>query len=150
MVNPVFQVQSQLYIHAAREAAWKKFTNLADWPRWNSEILATEWVTGTPWEEGSVFALRHKSLLGATTTTVATLRMVVAGQAATWESTGAGMQIINSARFDDDLGGCKLTARHSYHGAPAYLLRLLKARQQRTLAGAMEELKEYVEGPPRR
>lgn len=145
----MFQVQDEVYIQAAREAVWRKFANLQDWPRWNSEVLETEWISGEPWVEGARFALRHRSLLGVTTTE-ALLRMVSPARAVVWESSVMGMTVINSANFADDLGGCKLTAKHAYHGAGALVLRLFKARQQRILAQAMRELKSYVEGAPRR
>ena len=145
----MFQVQDELFIQAAREAVWRKFTRLHEWPLWNSEILAADWVSGEPWTEGARFSLRHRSLLGETTT-VAVLRMVSPGRAAVWESQALGMTIVNSANFADDLGGCKLTARHAYHGAGSLVLRVFKARQQATLARAMRELKTVVEGEPRR
>jgi hypothetical protein len=145
----MFQVQDEIHIHAAREAVWTKFARLHEWPRWNSEILDTEWLQGEPWAEGSRFALRHRSLLGVTTTT-AVLRMVSPGRTAVWESHAMGMTIVNSANFADDLGGCKLTARHAYHGAGSLVLRLFRTRQQTTLEQAMRELKSYIEGEPRR
>lgn len=149
MGSPVFQVQSELYIHAARGAVWQAFTRLADWPRWNSEILAAGWLEGKPWQEGSIFELRHRSLFNAVTTTQAVLRMVAPESTAVWESNAGGMQVVHTVNLRDDLGGCRLSARHAYHGAPAYGLRLLAGRQQAKLDHAMRELKEYVEGLPR-
>ncbi len=88
MADPIFQVESELYIHAARGAVWQAFTRLDEWPRWNSEIVATRWVEGEPWQEGSIFELRHRSLFNRVTSTEAILRMVSPTRTATWEKRG--------------------------------------------------------------
>ncbi len=145
MINPSFQIVGETHIRVARGSVWRVFSRLEDWPLWNSEIIEANWVAGKPWTEGAVFELRHKSLFGAVTATRATLRMVAPETSVVWESQGAGMHIINSAHFQEDLGGCKLTARHAYSGIGAAGLMLIKGRQQAKLAAAMEELKQYVE-----
>ena len=149
MADPIFQVESELYIHAARGAVWQAFTRLDEWQRWNSEIVATRWVEGEPWREGSIFELRHRSLFNRVTSTEAILRMVSPMRTAAWESAAGGIQVVNSATLRDDVGGCLLTARHAYHGRAAHGLRLLAGRQQAKLDNAMRELKAYVEGMPR-
>ncbi len=143
----MFQVESTIYIHATPPAVWLQFARLEEWPRWNSEILAAEWLQGEKWHEGSVFVLHHHSLLGSTKRTTATLKMVVVAQSVVWESQSMGITVVNSARFADSTGGCRLTARHSYHGALSLPLRLFRQRQQHALEGAMRELKEAVEEP---
>lgn len=145
VINPMMSVTSTIYIHAAPATAWAFFSRLEDWPVWNSEILEAGWIAGAPWQEASRFRLRHRSLLGTTATTDAILNMVVSGQVAVWESHAMGMTLVNTARFDASSGGCRLTASHTYHGAPALLLRLVRRRQQRTLERAMHELKRAVE-----
>lgn len=150
MINPSFQVQDELYIHAASEAVWQKFSRLEDWPRWNSEVLSASWVQGEAWKEGSIFNIRHKSLMGMKTTTAAVIRMCLPANTVVWESNASGIAVVNSASFADEVGGCKLTARHAYHGLPTLALRLLSARQQSNLENAMRELKGFVEGSPRR
>lgn len=147
MINPSFQVQDELYIHAASQAVWRKFSQLSEWPQWNSEVLAARWVQGGEWQEGSILELRHKSLFGTEATTTAVIRMCVPGNTVVWESRTAGMTVVNSASFADDVGGCKLTARHAYHGMPTLALRLLGGRQRSNLEQAMRELKRFVEGP---
>jgi hypothetical protein len=149
MAQPVFQVESECYIHAARAAVWKALTRLETWPRWNTEIVAARWVEGEPWQEGSIFELRHHSLFKRITATEAVLRMVSPLRSATWESEGPAIQVVNSAHLRDDGGGCLLSARHAYHGPAAHGLRLLAARQQAKLDYAMRELKGFVEGQPR-
>lgn len=145
MIHPAFQIVDEIHIQAARGGVWRVFTRLEEWPLWNSEIIEANWVEGEPWTENAVFELRHKSLFGAVTATRAVLRMVVPETSAVWESRGAGMHIVNSAHFQDDLGGCKLTAKHAYSGIGAAGLMLIKGRQQAKLAAAMEELRRYVE-----
>jgi hypothetical protein len=149
MAQPVFQVESERYIHAARAAVWNTLTSLETWPRWNTEIVAARWVEGEPWREGSVFELRHHGLFNRVTATEAVLRMVSPRRSATWESASTGIQVVNSAQLRDDGGGCLLTARHAYHGPAAHGLRLLAARQQAKLNHAMGELKGFIEGQPR-
>ena len=145
MINPSFHVQDEIYIHAASQSVWQIFSKLHHWPRWNSEVLAAQWLSDDSWHEGSTFELRHKSLFGSETTTKAILRMCVPGDTVVWESQGAGMTVVNSASFADDIGGCKLTARHTYHGLATFGLRIIKGRQQANLRQAMLELKQYVE-----
>ena len=94
----------------------------------------------------SIFQLRKMSLFGTETTTTAVIRMCVPGNTVVWESQSSGMTVVNSASFADDVGGCKLTARHTYHGLPTLLLRLFAGRQRSNLQQAMHELKAYVEG----
>ena len=60
-----------------------------------------------------------------------------------------GLQIVNTASFSDDAGGCKLRAKHTYHGPMSLIVQLLRGRQQQLLETAMQELKEFVEGSPR-
>lgn len=150
MIHPAFQIVDEIHIQAARGGVWRVFTRLEEWPLWNSEIIEANWVEGEPWTENAVFELRHKSLFGAVTATRAVLRMVVPETSAVWESRGAGIHIVNSAHFQDDLGGCKLTAKHAYSGIGAAGLMLIKGRQQAKLAAAMEELRRYVERGKRR
>ena len=133
----------QLYV--ARATVWQAFIRLQDWPQWNTEIVAAAWVHGDPWLEGSTFELRHRSLLGTETTTSALLRLVAPGMSAVWESAALGIHVVNSAHLKDNLGGCKLTAKHSYRGIGAAGLRLIKGRQQAKLDTAMQELKRYCE-----
>ena len=89
--------------------------------------------------------IRHMSLFGATVTSSGVIRMSVPSSAAVWEVSGLGMQTVYSARFYDDLGGCTLRAKHTYHGAGAVFARMLSARQSRNLAKAMEALKHHIE-----
>ncbi|MCB0045026.1 MAG: SRPBCC family protein [Caldilineaceae bacterium] len=150
MAEPVFTVSSKRQIQAAPGAVWDTLTRLRDWPRWNEEVLSAAWVEGEPWREGSSFELRHRSLFNAVTTTRATLRMVALNSTAVWESSAGGLIAVHSFTLRNSLGGTLLTARHAYHGWPAYGLRLLAARQQAKLDGAMDALQEFVEGEPRR
>ena len=80
--------------------------------------------------------------------------MCVPANTVVWESNASGITVVNSASFADDVGGCKLTARHAYHGMPTLALRLLSGRQQRqpgkcdarvegVCGGDAEEVKGY-------
>ena len=145
------QIQSEIYIHAATGAVWQKFSQVNQWPRWNSQVQEVRWLdnqTIKPWQEGARFAIRHQSILGATTTK-AVVRMCVPANTVVWESSTMGLQIVNSASFSDDAGGCKLRAKHTYHGPMSLVVQLLRGRQQQLLETAMQELKEFVEGSPR-
>jgi len=142
------QVQSDTYIHAATGAAWQKFSQLHNWPKWSKSILDTQWLEGKPWEEGSRFQLYHHSLLGRSTTN-AQIRMSIPGNTVVWESRQPGILVVNSVRFSDTAGGCTFWARHAYHGPLAILFQFLRVRQQRNLEGAVGEFKSYVEGLPR-
>lgn len=141
-------MRAELFIRAAPEAVWAAFTRLDDWPRWNKEMVAAAWRQGAPWQEGSQFVLRHHSLFGVRESTVL-LRMCAPGSTVVWETSALGLVAVSSAQFQPALGGCKLSARHSYHGALSPLLLLLRPRQLRNLEIAMQGLKNFVEGQPR-
>ncbi len=149
MTAPRFSVEATIQIHAATGAVWEKFCPVGEWPRWNPEIVSARWLQGPAWEEGSVLELRHCSLLGRVVTTRAVVRMAasrdVSGRTVVWESQGAGMVAVHTAQFSDNLGGCRLYARHTYHGWLALLLALLRGRQEAKLRQAMAALKAYVE-----
>ena len=140
-------IQGEIYIHSAAGAAWEKFSRLEEWPQWNREIIDAGWLGESRWQEGSTFQLRHKSLFGLTATTNAVLRMVVQGNIAVWETTGSLLQVVHSANFQDQVGGCLLSARHTYHGPLSLPLQLFRSRQQRLLEQGMSELKVFIEGP---
>jgi hypothetical protein len=142
-------VTAELYIHASSAAVWQKLSLLDQWPRWNSEVLGVRWTEGKPWADGARFAIRHRTFLGLTTETTATVRMCVPGNAAVWESQGFGLTVVNSVNFKDVVGGAKLTATHTYHGPLVWLIQLSVARQQKLLETAMQALKGFVEGEPR-
>jgi hypothetical protein len=145
VINPTFSISEEIYLHVARETAWRIFADVRRWPAWNPAIVDAQWLYGEPWKEGAVLKIRHKSLFNTIATSSATIRMAVPPSAAVWEASGPGMQTVYSARFRDDLGGCTLRAKHTYHGPGAIVARMLGSRQSRNLTNAMEGLKQFIE-----
>ncbi len=37
------------------EHVWQKFQKLEEWPWWNRIVNGTRWLSGPPWQKGSVF-----------------------------------------------------------------------------------------------
>ena len=136
-------VTAEVYIHAARAAVWDKFTQLTDWPRWDSSILAARWVSGGAWQENARFELRQQGGFGATTT-IAVIRMVVPGDTTVWEAE-TNAQIVHSAHFRDDLGGCKVQLRDTYHGLAVLTHWPWRGSQQSRLEARLHALKAYIE-----
>ena len=130
----------------SRGTAWRKFNDIRQWSTWNHSIESATWLQGDPWTEGAILLIRHGTLLGSTVNDKATIRMVVPESAAVWEVSRPGLQVVYSTNFRDDLGGCRLEARHTYHGLGALALLMIRSRQARNLTSAMAALKRYIEG----
>jgi hypothetical protein len=147
MIAPSMHVENDIFIHSARATVWNRFTNLQTWSLWNPQVEEITWAQGSPWSEGSVMIIRQRTLLGMPRLTYAQLRMAARGSAVVWESQFTGFSAVHSARFTDDLGGCRLSARHTYQGPVVPLLWILKPRQRRLLVESMARFKTFVEDP---
>jgi hypothetical protein len=146
MINPSFQVQDELYIHAASEAVWQKFSRSMDWPRWNSEVLSAAWVQGEAWQEGSIFKHTPQEPDGHEEDDARNRAYVRAGQ-----HSRLGEQRRRHHRGQQRVirrRGRRLQAdaRHTYHGMPTLALRLIERSSAEQSKNAMRELKEFVEG----
>lgn len=144
MINPTLTVESDIYIHAARGAVWEKFTDLDTWPRWNPSVLVAQWRSGNRWQEGATFSIQQQSRWGERTR-LAVIRMVVPDDTTVWESGGGGQQTVHSAHLTDDLGGCKIRLRETYHGPWVFALYLGRGQQRARLETALREFKAYIE-----
>lgn len=144
MINPTLTVESDIYIHAARGAAWEKFTDLTLWPHWDPSVLAAQWQRGNRWQEGATFAVQQQRGWG-TRNLQAVIRMVVPDDTTVWESGGSGQQVVHSAHLTDDLGGCKIRLRETYHGPWVFALYLMRGQQRARLETTLREFKAYVE-----
>ena len=144
MINPTLTVESDIYIHAARGAVWEKFADLDTWPRWNPSVLTAQWRSGNRWQEGATFSIQQQSRWGERTR-LAVIRMVVPDDTTVWESGGGGQQTVHSAHLTDDLGGCKIRLRETYHGPWVFALYLGRGQQRARLETALREFKAYIE-----
>ena len=147
MISPKFSIAAEIYIHAARGTVWQKFCQRQEWPRWDAQIGPGRWLdnqTPTEWQEGDRFQMQTQSPLGLHLET-AVVRMVVPDDTLVWESAAAGVNVVHSAHFADELGGCKVRVRNTYHGLAVFLLWLSRGRQQKQLADSLHAFKEYVE-----
>jgi hypothetical protein len=143
MITPTLTISAEIYIHVARGTVWQKFTQISDWPRWNSPIIAAHWADGELWQEGARFQWREQNRFAATTTT-AVIRMVVPSDTTVWESE-ANLPIVYSAHFHDDLGGCKVQLRYTCHALAAFALYVRQGGIQKRLERNLHAFKEYVE-----
>ncbi len=139
MMHPTLQVTEELYIHAACEAIWQRFIQLPDWPRWRSDLRDAQWVQGQSWQEGNSFSLHESNNAGQAATYL--IRMVVPADTSVWESS-VGVYSLNLA---EQVGGCKVTLRCTFHGWGSLLRRLTVAREKANLRAVLTDLKAVME-----
>jgi hypothetical protein len=142
--------ESDVYIHAAPAAVYRRFTDIDDWANWYPGVLGARWTRGVDWQEDAQMALRVRNLLGATVESVATVRMSVPNSTLVWENAMPGLNVVCTARFAEEVGGCRLTIRKNYHGLLAFLMPLLQSRQRSMLDEGLATLKRTIEKQPRR
>lgn len=146
MIHPTFQVSEELYIHAAREAVWDHVTRLRDWPQWRTDVTKATWVQGQRWQEGAQFAL-YSADGGQPQQFI--IRMVVPADTTVWESSSS-QGMVYSLHLVDQVGGCKVTLRCTFHGWGSLLKRLNAAGERTGLHAALATLKTAVERPDSR
>lgn len=144
------QIESDIYIHAAAAAVWAVVSRVDAWPDWHPAVISASWAEGTPWTDGAKLRLRLRSPLGLPVTNTAVIRMAVPGKSVVWEGALFGTVAVHTFRFADDVGGCKVTERETYHGVTSPVMALVRGRQQRAFDTALANLKAQIEGAPRR
>ncbi len=147
MISPSLTLEAALYIHAARGAVWEKFCQLTVWPRWHPAVRAAHWLEPPPqgqWQENARFQVEKQGRLGATRS-VAIVRMVLPNDTLVWESSGPSLHIVHSAHFTDEVGGCKVQLRKTYHGLATLPIFLWRSGQQSQLEQSLRNLKAWVE-----
>ncbi|MFN8493883.1 MAG: SRPBCC family protein [Caldilineaceae bacterium] len=147
MISPSLTLAATLYIHAARGAVWEKFCQLTEWPRWNTAVRTARWLESAPqghWQENARFQVEEQGRFG-TTLNVAVVRMVLPNDTLVWESSAPSLHIVHRAHFTDELGGCKLQLRKTYHGLATLPLFFWRGGQQSQLEQSLRNLKVWVE-----
>jgi hypothetical protein len=143
MIQPTFQVSEEIYIHAARAAVWQRFSRLTNWPRWRADVTAAKWIDGQAWQEGAQFTIQSA---GSGAKSVPYLiRMVVPADTTVWESNSIGQGVVYSLQLTDQVGGCKVSLRCTFHGWGSLLKRLTYASETAKLRTMLSSLKESVE-----
>jgi len=140
MFNPRAQISANTYIQAARPAVWEKFTRLHEWPRWQPAVEATQWETGHGWQEGNRFRLT-----GSGHVDHCVVRMVSPGSVTVWEVDVPARSAVYTLHCTDQLGGCKVTLRCTYHGVAALWLWLQRGSRQRALQATLTALKMHFD-----
>ena len=150
MVNPIMQIESDIYIHAAAAAVWTVVSRVDTWPDWHPQVISAQWVEGKPWADGAKLRLRLRSPIGLPITNTAVIRMAVPGSTVVWEGALFGLVAVHAFHFADEVGGCRVTERETYHGVMSPVMALFQGGQQRAFDTALANLKTQIEGMPRR
>ncbi|MEZ4682018.1 MAG: SRPBCC family protein [Caldilineaceae bacterium] len=137
MINPRLQLQADLYIHAAREAVFHKFTRLHEWPAWQPGVTAVQWQQGNSWQEDAQFMVDNSDGPGV----CYVIRMVSPGIATVWESTGPALNLVYTLHCTDQVGGCKVTLSCTYYGMAVVTRWLRRGQYQRQLQATLNALK---------
>lgn len=148
MIHPTFQVNEEIYIHAAREAIWERWIRIGDWPRWRMDVRQATWLTGQQWHEGATFALQSTD--GSAAEQRYLIRMVVPADTSVWENGRGGQEMVYSLRLVDQVGGCKVLLRCTFHGWGSLLKRLNPTGEKARLQAILAALKVAVERPDSR
>lgn len=148
MIHPTFQVKEELYIHAAREAVWAHVTRLSHWSQWRSDVAKTAWVQGPRWQEGAQFAIYPT--ISTTQPQHFIIRMVVQADTTVWESSGGGQTVVYSLQLVDQVGGCKVSLRATFHGWGSLLKRLTSVGEAAKMQAFLTALKTDIERPESR
>lgn len=148
MIHPTFQVNEEIYIHAAREAVWARWGRVGDWPRWRMDVSQATWVTRQQWQEGATFALQSTN--GNAAELRYLIRMVVPADTTVWETGSGGQGMVYSLHLADQVGGCKVSLRCTFHGWGSLVKRLNTAGEKAKLQTILTALKTAVERPDSR
>ncbi len=140
MIWPSTTLNAEIHIHAARLAVWDKFTRLREWPQWRSDVQVITWQNGDRWQEGAHFSMQQGDQRRAYL-----IRMVSHGNVTVWEEEGGALSPVYSLQLSDQLGGCKVSLRCTYHGFGVLGALLQRARQQQQLRELLEALKRLIE-----
>jgi len=143
MVQPTFQVSAEIYIHAARAAVWDRFRRLTEWPRWRTDVAGAHWLQDQTWAEGAQFAVRPTGM-GMTQPVTYIIRMVVPADTTVWENSSGGQGAVYSLHLSDQVGGCKVTLRCTFHGWGSLLKRLTSAGEVAKLRTFLQDLQESM------
>lgn len=146
MIHPNYQITTDLYIHAARAAVWSRFCRVSEWPRWRVDVVQATWVHGHTWQEGAQFTVSTPTS-GPESYTI---RMVVPDDTTVWENNSTGQGLVYSLHLLDQVGGCKVTFRCTFHGWGSLLKRVAAGAERARLHTVLTALKEVVERPETR
>lgn len=140
MIHPQAEIHAEIYIHAASAAVWQKFTQLNAWPTWQPAVQTVAWQGESRWQEGSRFqvTMEQQQLH-------CVIRMVSPPTVTVWEVLTPAMNAVYSLHCTDQVGGCKVVLRCTYHGVTALLLWLQRGRRRRALQTTLEALKRHFE-----
>lgn len=148
MIQPTLQVSEDIYVHAAREAVWEYFCRLREWPRWRPDVARATWVQGQLWQEGAQFTIEPTHSLPQSVTYL--IRMVVPDDTTVWENNSPGPGVVYSLHLADQVGGCKVTLRCTFHGWGSLLKRLTSVAEKAKLQTLLVGLKAALERPETR
>lgn len=149
MIHPTFQVTAELYIHAARAAVWVRFCRVTEWPRWRADVAKAAWVQGHSWQEGTRFTIVSANHT-AEQPQIFTIRMAVPDDTTVWENSNSSQGAVYSLHLADQVGGCKVILRCTFHGWGSFLKRLSAASEKAHLNTLLTALKEAIERPETR
>lgn len=154
-------VDASRLIRVAPGTIWEMWRDLPRWPRWQPEAVEARWVVGTPWTDGSTFALLRRGpwpLLhwlpgGAARRFVGRVLSTAEGQLLVWElrptaNAWLGPILVESVRLEAAPGGTTVTHTLTAHGPLPSLLGLvgLRGRLQRQATETLDSLARSLAG----
>lgn len=146
MIHPHYQITTDLYIHAARAAVWSHFCRVSGWSRWRADVTQAAWMRGQSWQEGAQFTVASPHAGSE----IFTIRMAVPDDTTVWENTTASQGSVYSLHLTDQVGGCKVSFRCTFHGWGALLKRVNAGAEKARLHTVLVALKDAVERPETR
>lgn len=136
--------RAEIVIAAPVHAVWTKYTDLADWPDWNSGV---EWIgANIPLDPGARFEWRAGGL-----TIRSCLQAVEPERVIGWTGETLFISARHVTRFADLGAGTRVLTEESFRGAYARLMPGHAARQiEAALLQGLRHLKDACEGRRRK
>jgi len=117
----VLRVAGELPLPVPPERAWRVWSRVEDWPRWDWMGSAdARWLEGEPWTAGARLRVGHRPR-----TFTCVLAVVQPPGEVTWEAGGLGITGRHTFRFFPSGDGCVMRMEETFTGRGARLMRPL-------------------------
>ncbi len=135
---------AKILIDGSAATVCAAFQQIEGWPTWYPGVVGAQWMVGVPWREGAIMQVRVKNSLGMVVTGEATVLPMQQGKLV-WENRAPGLVTLCHAWAEPSASQCRFTLQKFYRGGAAFLLRLLKGRQEQMLQTGLRNLQQQIE-----
>lgn len=134
------QANASTFIQASRRRAWDVFSDTDSWPAWYAGIHRAAWVEGAAWSDGSVLRLERRG-----GPLLARIRLVAEANMAVMEMHMWGSTAVFVFEVADSVGGCRASARETWHGPATWLGPVTRPARMQALTRSMDAFRHHAE-----